>query len=207
MNFVFLRFRSAPPAAPAYPQLDLPRGAFPARTDFSALQGRRVLAIFDDDNIRISMKEHGRSLRYATLLDRLRASASHVSAHAVLTHEPGDRNRMRYFESRTWQPLGIPREVVVTRRGSEVKSNADMDLCFECGRIFRHDVYDAVLLGSGDGDLCVALARGIRRLSPSTRIATLSVTGCTSGRLSSRPDLFDAALLIGEDITGPLDEV
>jgi hypothetical protein len=76
-----------------------------------------------------------------------------------------------------------------------------MDLCFECGRLVGAGQYDAVLVGSGDGDLCVALARGIRRIAPGCRTVTLSVRESTSRRLLTRPDLFDGNILIGGDLT------
>jgi uncharacterized LabA/DUF88 family protein len=170
------------------------------------VQGRRLLVIVDDDNIRISIALKNRSLCYATLLKHLQGSTASVSALAVLTHENGDERRRKYFEDRSWQVLGVQRERVTTHRGQEVKANADMDMCFECGRLVQEGGYDAVLIGSGDGDLCVAIARGLRRTSPACRIVTLSEPSSTSARLRSRPDLFDSSLLIGADILSPSDD-
>jgi len=82
-----------------------------------------------------------------------------------------------------------------------VKGNADMDLCFHIGFLVRRSHCDTVVIGSGDGDLCVAVGRGLRRLpGRALQILTLSVPGATSHRLRSRTDLFDGNIALGQDV-------
>jgi hypothetical protein len=82
-------------------------------------------------------------------------------------------------------------------------ANADMDICFEAGRAALNWGGDAVVIGSGDGDLSTAIARGLKRAVPGKKVFTLSVPGCSSRRLLDRKDLFDGSLQIGLDLTRP----
>jgi len=140
----------------------------------------------DEDNLRISMRHHCRPLSYRTLLDRLRGRAENIFPLAVLTAPQGDQRREAYLKTRGWHVLAIPRETVVTCAGAQIKANADADLAFELGRLLSSDHFDTVLLGTGDGDLAVAIGRGMRRTQPGVRLVTLSVPGSTSARLCNR---------------------
>jgi hypothetical protein len=177
----------------------------PADTDLSALAGKRVLCLLDEDNLRISIKSHALRLAFDLLRRKLSATARSVSAWVVLTAELGDTRRQAYLVPRGWQVVSVPREIVMTITGPRMKANADMDICFLAGSLVLKGQFDAMLIGSGDGDLGVAIARGIRRLQAVPDIYTLSVPGSTSHRIrpSNNPTLFAANILIGRDITRP----
>lgn len=180
------------PSTPAY---------FPGTTDLSALKGRRVLTVVDEDNLRISMQHHRQPLLYRRLLARLHSETTRVFPLAVLTAPEGDQRREAYLKSRGWNVLAIPRETVLTTVGPQIKANADFDLAFELGHLVNTAQFDAVLLGTGDGDLAVAIGRGIRRRYPQLHLFTLSVAGSASARLRSRLDLFDGNIVVGRDIS------
>jgi uncharacterized LabA/DUF88 family protein len=166
----------------------------------SALKGQRVLTIVDEDNIRISMKHHRQPLSYRRLLARLHSETTRVFPLAVLTAPEGDQRREAYLKSRGWNVVTIPRETVLTTAGLQLKANADFDLAFELGHLVTTGQFDTVLLGTGDGDLAVAIGRGIRRRCPELRLITLSVAGSASARLRSRSDLFDGNIVVGRDL-------
>lgn len=196
--------RGTAPAAESHPRHHnavLPRLSL--ETDFRLLRGRRVLCVVDEDNLRISISAaHGRDLRlsYRELGLRLEASATRAERIAVLTDEPGGVARANYLERRGWTEVTITRETVMTCHGPRVKGNADFDLAMECGlRLYSSD-FDALLIGTGDGDLAVSLARGARRHRPDLRGATLAIPGCTSWRLTHRPDLFNGHIAVGLDL-------
>jgi hypothetical protein len=170
----------------------------------SALKGRRVLTVLDEDNLRISMQHHHQPLSYRRLLARLHGETTRVFPLAVLTAPEGDQRREAYLKSRGWNVLAIPRETVLTTTGPQLKANADFDLAFELGHLVNTGQFDAVLLGTGDGDLAVAIGRGIRRRCPQLHLFTLSVAGSASGRLRSRSDLFDGNIVVGRDISRDL---
>ncbi len=184
------------PNAPTY---------FPGITDFSPLKGCRVLTVVDEDNIRISMQQHRQPLSYRRLLARLHSETNRVFPLAVLTAPEGDQRRVAYLKSRGWNVLAIPRETVLTTAGPQLKANADFDLAFELGHLVNTGQFDTVLLGTGDGDLAVAIGRGIRRRCPQLHLFTLSVPGSASGRLRSRSDLFDGNIVVGRDLSRKLD--
>lgn len=176
----------------------------PAATDLSVFGGRRLLCLIDEDNLRVSIRDHERHLSYQILHQRLQRETRSLAAWAIFTRPADDHRRRCYLQMRGWRVIDIPREIVTTSQGPVKKANADMDLCFAAGYLLQQDHYDAVLIGSGDGDLCIALARGIRRIRPECAIVTLSVPGSTSRRLTSGSPLFDATLLIGHDLTRPM---
>ncbi|PWU14394.1 MAG: hypothetical protein C5B50_17605 [Verrucomicrobia bacterium] len=175
----------------------------PAATDFSVITGLRVLVLVDEDNLRISMQRHRRKLSYRRLLDRVRSVAGEVVPLAVLTAPPNSTQRERYLQTRGWSTLTVPQETIRTKAGTRKLANADMDICFEAGRAALQWSGDAILIGSGDGDLSIAIARGVKRAHPTKKVYTLSVPGCASRRLRDRRDLFDASLNIGLDLTRP----
>jgi hypothetical protein len=173
----------------------------PPSTDFSALQGTRLLVVMDDDNLRLSSQNRELRFSYRKMLVRLNTISNVVLPLAVVVAEAGDTRRQACLQDRGWRVLTIPRETVVTHRGPLVKANADFDLVFEVGRLVSAGHFDAVLLGTGDGDLAVSVGRGLRRSRPDLRLFTLSVAGSASARLGSRPDLFDGHFLTGRDLS------
>lgn len=171
-----------------------------AYTDLSFVRGKRVLCIFDDDNLRIGMAELGLHLSYTELLRRLAQDARGVTPRVVLTAPPGDRRREALLRTAGWQPLWIPHEIVQTWKGSVKKANADLDIAFEAASIARIEEPDVALIGTGDGDLATAIARGFRRVGIA-EVSTLSVPRSSSSRLHD-PELFANNALIGMDLTG-----
>ena len=176
--------------------LRLSRG-LPTTTDFSLLKGRNLLAVVDDDNLRISMQQCRRPLSYSILLSRLQNESGYVFPLTVLTVQAGDLKRELELKGNGWNVLVIPKENVFTITGPQIKANADFDLAFELGHLVNSIQFDTVLLGTGDGDLAVAVGRGIRRTCPRIRLLTLSVPASTSTRLRTRPDLFDGNIAVG----------
>jgi hypothetical protein len=164
-----------------------------------------VLTVVDEDNLRISMQHHRQPLSYRRLLARLHTETTRVFPLAVLTATEGDQRREAYLKSRGWNVLAIPRETVFTPAGLQLKANADFDLAFELGHLVNTGQFDAVLLGTGDGDLAVAIGRGIRRRCPHLHLFTLSVAGSASARLRSRSDLFEGNIVVGRDLSRNLD--
>jgi len=179
----------------------------PATTDLSALKGRHVLTVVDEDNLRISMRQHHQPLSYRLLLGKLHTETRCVFPLAVLTAAEGDQRREAYLKNTGWNVLVVPRETVFTTAGPQLKANADFDLAFELGHLVNTGQFDTVLLGTGDGDLAVAIGRGIRRRCPTLHLFTLSVPGSTSGRLRTRSDLFDGNIAVGRDLSSSLDQL
>ncbi len=176
--------------------------AMPKATNLRAARGKRVLLVADADNWDYSLKRHGLRLGYRQLLSRLNAEADCVYPVAVLTSAPGDSRRAGHLEDCGWHVVSIPWETVTTCQGTRKLANADMDLAFEWGCLSIISGCDTALVGTGDGDLAVSIARGLRRLRRQTPISihTLSVVGASSSRLWQRNDLFDSSVMIGEDM-------
>jgi hypothetical protein len=79
-----------------------------------------------------------------------------------------------------------------------------MDLCLEVGCWLAALSFDTLALVSGDGDLCVSVARAAARHRPDVRTVTLAVPGSASHQLWTRRDLFAAHIAVGRDLTRPL---
>lgn len=187
--------KSAPSSQPV-------ASAMPKATNLRAARGKRVLLVADADNWDYSLKRHGLRLGYRRLLSRLNAEADCVYPVAVLTSAPDDSRRSHHLEDCGWHVVSIPWETVTTFHGARKLANADMDLAFEWGCLSIISGCDTALIGTGDGDLAVSIARGLRRLHRRIRISihTLSVVGASSSRLWQRNDLFDSSVMIGEDM-------
>lgn len=174
---------------------------FPETTDLGMLHGTRLAIVCDDDNLRLSSQNRARRFSYRQVLERLAAVADVVLPMAVVSADRGDRRRQAYLEKRGWRVLAIPRETAWTCRGPVLKSNVDFDLAFELGHLINRGRFNTVLLATGDGDLAVAIGRGVRRNRPGLRLFTMSVPGSGSARLRTRPDLFDGHIVVGRDLS------
>jgi hypothetical protein len=174
------------------------------RTDFFPIKGRKILYIEDNDNIRLSLRDHHAALHYESLAAKLAGVASAVVPWTVITASGETQHRVAFFRRFGFEVLTIPRETVRTATGVTLKGNADMDIAFHVGYLAASKQLD-ILIASGDGDLCLAIARGIKRLPKPRAVFTLSVPGATSHRIlmQNNPSLFDGNIHIGRDLTRP----
>jgi hypothetical protein len=161
-----------------------------------------VLALLDDDNVRISLRKRGLALSYRALRARLAQHTELLESWVGLSDNDGAVARGRYLEQREWNVVQVPRQTVLHNGVPTVKSNVDHELAFLAGRLSAKESFDVILLGTGDGDLAVSIARCLREYT-SAGIVTLSVPGCSSQRLSD-PALFSERLFIGRDLVVPV---
>jgi hypothetical protein len=152
----------------------------------------------DDDNLRISLRKLNYALSYRGLRARLSRGATDVEAWVALSDSDGAVARGRYLEQRDWKVVQVPRQTVMHRGVPTVKANVDHELAFLAGRLTAKESFDVVLLGTGDGDLAVAISRCLREYTAAA-IVTLSVPGCSSQRLTD-PALFSERVFIGRDL-------
>ncbi|MEA3187146.1 MAG: hypothetical protein QOD99_976, partial [Chthoniobacter sp.] len=110
----------------------LAAGRLARRSDFAALRGHRVLAVLDYENVAFSLKNiHGARFSPAGLLRAMRASARSVEPLAVLTSHPGQTAYQRSLEAAGFRVIAMPREIVNTCRGRELRANSDPTLIWE----------------------------------------------------------------------------
>ena len=172
------------------------------QTDLQWCDGRTVLLMLDYENLSISAHRQGIAIPFDAVLAEIDARAAHVTAVAVFTSDKGDYETARRLSEEGWNVIRIDREAVTTSRGVELKANADLDLAFEVGSRLLQDHYDVLAIGTGDGDLGLAVARGARRTVPGITVVTLSVPGTTSHRLQVTAGNIDANVIIGNDAAG-----
>lgn len=169
---------------------------------FAALQRKRVLFVVDDDNLRISSQRLLRcQLDYRALAIALHRVSLSCHKHAFFSSAPGDTTREVYFHRLGYQTTGLRR--MSSPDGRTLNTNADFDLCVEAGFLLSLHHYQAVVVGSGDGDLALAVARGVGRLLSGIRVYTLSVPGATSERILNHP-LIAANFTVPEEMLSPL---
>ena len=169
-----------------------------SETPLKSLVNRRVLCIVDDDNLRIGLRNQGFALSYRTLRARLAELTASIDSWVVLSANDGATARGNYLEARGWQVVQVPRQVVIHRNVPTVKGNVDHELAFLTGRLSLSSPFDVVLLGTGDGDLAVSVARCLREYTTAD-VVTLSVPGCSSHRLTDS-GLFSERLFVGRDL-------
>ena len=173
-----------------------------SETPLKSLVNRRVLCIVDDDNLRIGLRNQGFALSYRTLRARLAELTASLESWVVLSANDGATARGTYLEARGWQVVQVPRQVVIHHNVPTLKANADLELAFLAGRLSLSSPFDVVLLGTGDGDLAVSVARCLREYTTAD-VVTLSVPGCSSHRLTDS-GLFSERLFVGRDLVVPV---
>ena len=192
---------------PTLPRECRRKPSLPAATNLSLVQDLDVLLLLDEDNFRIGMrKDHGLRIDAQALRRRAADHAHCVHALAAFCFTGSD-SRETYFKRCGWDVVAVREQMVHTVDGAVRKANVDMDLCVEAG-IRAHSLVtskqcNCTLIGSGDGDLCVAIARTLKHHFPSHRVLTLSVPGSTSKRLTGEPTLFDGHMEVGLDVALP----
>lgn len=150
------------------------------------LAGRRALLLADAENLIYSAENLGCGIFF----DRLAAMLFHVCRecrlHAYLSTPPNQRDpRLVAFEGSGWTIHTNPIHEVRTRAGFRRRANADNFLLFSAGRLLSRHQVDAVVIGTGDGDLADDLARAVKDLDDNPQVFTLSLAGATSHRLNA----------------------
>jgi hypothetical protein len=168
-------------------------------TPLGVVHGERLLCLADDDNLRISLADRRLRFSYGGLLEALEWQDQHVAACAILTARHRDARREGYLRRRGWEVVRVTQEYVLGSQGVVLKANADFDLAFTAGLLVERVRPDCLLLCGGDGDLNVAIARGVRRLDRSVPVHCLAVPWSASRRFLE-PRLFASRILIGEDL-------
>jgi uncharacterized LabA/DUF88 family protein len=162
-----------------------------------------VLCILDHDNLRISAeREFAAAICYRDLEERLYQLTRRLYGLAILTSHHGQDGPAQELLNCKWKFIDIKREVAWTSGRREVKGNADWDICFEAGRLIQAHRFDTVLLGSGDGDLVLGIARGVRRIAPTSQVFTLSIRTTTSQRILAErvPELIAGNFFLERDL-------
>ena len=148
-------------------------------------------------------KSHGLHIDERLLRRRIEAEARSLRPVAAYCATARD-TRERFFERDGWEVVAVPQELVRTFSGAVLKANIDMYLCVEVGLRASSPAgkprTDCTLIGSGDGDICVAIARTLKRRFPEQRVMTISVPGSTSHRLTSMAGVFDGHIDVGLDL-------
>lgn len=206
MQSVILTFPLvANPTAPSERHSATPRaGHLPPGTNLNVLRGTRLLCLLDYENLTYSMQNiHGQVFSYAALLAQLRRVATDVQPWAALTQPAGRTHAEQELSSAGYRVLAIEQELVREQFQVVKKANADLDLVMLAGFLAARQRFDTVLLGTGDGDLALALARGFKRLPQPVKVITLSVPGSVSHRLRQHHELIDANIAAGRDLCQP----
>lgn len=173
----------------------------PTWTDLELLRGSQLLCLLDYENLTYSMKNiHRQVFCYKALLAQLRHVAAVVQPWAALTQPAGRTHAEQQLSSAGYRVLAIEQELVREQFQVVKKANADLDLVMLGGFLAARQRFDTVLLGTGDGDLALALARGFKRLPHHVKVATLSVPGSMSHRMRQHHELIDANIAAGRDL-------
>jgi hypothetical protein len=176
----------------AHPQLVAETGPL------NGFENRRVLAIIDVENLTISARKLGHELDYSAVARRLKSAARAVQLHAALSIERGDTTDIDHVRGSGF--IVHTRFIERLRDGSKA-ANSDNVFAFQAGLLVSRASADAVILGSGDGQLVCDLAESIRALPAHRSVWTLSVPGATSFRLDCRRNPFiDGNVEIGTDV-------
>ncbi len=156
------------------------------------LKDQRVMALLDIENLHGGAADLGMRVSFAKLAELLKEAALTCRLHAVFSRKPGDRREELQLSKSGFIPHPRDIEVVTTQAGNPIRrlTNSDETILFLAGCYTTRGRIDAVLLGSGDGDLVCELARNIKALPTPRRVFTLSLAGSTSHRLNAENNPF-----------------
>jgi hypothetical protein len=166
------------------------------------LEGRRILALLDVENLTISTRQAGFELIYAKLADRLKSASKAACLHAVLSVDPNDTCDREHMEQ---SGFNIHTRIIKRLPDGRKWANADNLFAFKAGTLVTRSTAEMIILGSGDGLLCDDLAKLIKTLPGKREVMTLSVAGSTNSVLNAR---FNPAITenieVGRDILVPV---
>ena len=201
-------WRTPPPAWPGHlpqhrPQGIIKRCEVPSITGpLDRLEGRRILALLDVENLTISTRQAGFELIYAKLADRLKSASKAACLHAVLSVDPNDTCDREHMEQ---SGFNIHTRIIKRLPDGRKWANADNLFAFKAGTLVTRSTAEMIILGSGDGLLCDDLAKLIKTLPGKREVMTLSVAGSTNSVLNAR---FNPAITenieVGRDILVPV---
>ena len=191
MSLVFLKFftrcfrprpaRARVPALPAPPTI-APCIGMPTLTDLRAVKGQARVGCRRRRQPRLLPEASGVTAAIRKPVQVSQRPRGKVIAVAVLTSAPGNRRRAHCLAASGWRMVSIPWETVVTCHGTRKLANADTQIAFELGTLSSISECDAVIIGTGDGNLATSCAAGLHRTHRRTGISvhTLSVAGATT---------------------------
>lgn len=168
------------------------------------LKRQDCLWIFDDENLRLSARDHDLAVSYQALVKWAQGHVNRSWFHAIYSAEPGSSlavSRAEYFRQRSITPHIQPIE---KDHGHRPQTNADNFVLFMAGLLVSRSPASVVILGTGDGDLGHDLCRFIQVLPKARTLVTLSIANSTSQRLNAEiNDYVDGNIELGMDCFRP----
>lgn len=170
-----------------------------------SLAGKSVLVLADLENWTAASRQLGCELSLERVGDRLRSVAKECHLFAFTSVDPDFQREPRgCVESKSWRVIGLEEGNGAADEGRPARFNSDSLMLFYAGSLLDRIQCDAVVIGSGDGDLVCTLARLVARSTPCRLNATLSLAGSTSSRVNpSRNRHLTASAIIGLDCLQP----
>lgn len=189
------------------------RGTAPCRADSAVLAAATdrprfgpapALIVLDLENLMLSARDLGMAIDFAALRAALLgpATGTAVVCHAVYTGGDADNRLAEVLAAMGWHVTVRPPIVAGPAQRPRRHCNSDTWFAFIVADLVRREDAGAVVLGTGDGQLGLDLARCLRALVPGcAQVMTLSLPGSTSHLLDSRRSHeIDRNLEIGRDV-------
>ncbi len=167
------------------------------QSQYSVLGGLTVVFLADVESLRIGARKDGGLLQFRTLGQQIRKCARRAMLAAVIKSNYGSERLRRsliccgYHVVLAGDTLG------------KVENAADRAFCFEAGRLVCDGGFDALVVGSGDANIALPVAEGIRRIRPNIKVLTLSFPSFTHAEIADAKyqHLFDGHIWAGGEVT------
>lgn len=175
-----------------------------ATTDRPYFAEGHALIILDVENLMLSARDLGMAIDFAALQEALvtQNAPTPVTCHAVYTGDDANNRLADALAAMGWCVTVRPPILTGPPQHRRRHSNSDTWFAFLVADLLRRDEATSVVLGTGDGQLGLDLARCVRAMAPGcAQIMTLSLPGSTSRLLNSRVSReIDRNLEIGRDV-------
>lgn len=170
-------------------------------SSLDSLQGHKVLALLDIENLHHSADDWGCRMNFSRLIERLRQHCQQLWVHAYYSRHADEAWLDERFESMGFKPK--PREIRMMFRhgGTKMDANSDPRIFAQGSSAISRSRADVVLLGSGDGLLVQEMADTIHGFPKQRATWTLSLAGSTSRMIqAAHNSKIEGNIMIGNDM-------
>lgn len=170
-------------------------------SNLDSLQGHKVLALLDVENLHHSAEDWGCCMSFPKLLQQLQQHCQQLWVHAFYSRHADETWLDDRFECMGFKPH--PREIRMMFRhgGTQMDANSDPRIFAQGSSAISRSRADLVLVGSGDGLLVQELADTIDAFPKHRQTWTLSLAGSTSRMIQAEQNpKIDGNIMIGHDL-------
>jgi len=177
-------------------------------TDLARIRARKVVFLLDEQNLSITAKKLGYTVKYDQLARRIRDNTKKAELRIFIASDPRSQAKAKRLKMLGYKVhVKNIRHKLLPNGEQRRDCNIDNIFAFWAGYCTQRNGHDVFVLGSGDYGLSGELSQAMHSLlgKRAAEVMTLSLPGSTAQDLdASRNKSISANLEIGLDLLSPL---